>query len=364
MAHEFESGLFVSQPAWHGLGTLLETAPSVADAIQLAGLDWQVKEAPVFLESGKRVTTHRAMIRTSDGSCLGIVGNGFTPLQNSDAFKWFQPMIDTGDATIEAAGSLREGRRIWILAALKGATVDVARNDAVKAHVLLAHGHDGSLAIRAGFTRTRVVCANTLRVAMRNDAKQLLKLSHTKNATVALEAARESFDLQRAELKADADKYRFLAKRKCDDKNLVRYVREVLSPGSADDAEKTVQNVDKIVENFESGRGAELSRGTMWGAFNAITEYATHQRGRSADTRQASNWFGGGAKLTDRALDVAMVFAENAPLAELAREAARNTASARLETNVLMGKPRRAAAPPTSESGDFASLLGRPSRMS
>lgn len=350
MAHEFETGLFVSQPAWHGLGVVLPNAPSINDAIKLAGLDWLVQPQALQLADGTSIETHRAMVRSSDKSVLGVVGNDFTPLQNTEAFDWFRPLVESGDVTIEAAGSLREGKRIWILAALKDGTVEVKKGDAIKSHVLLAHGHDGSLAVRAGFTKTRVVCANTLAVAMREDNKGLVTRRHTSGMKVSLERARETFDMQRAELKATVDTYKELAKRKCDDRNLVRYVREVMKPGAGDDTKVIVQNVDEMVRMFDYGRGAELSRGTMWGAFNAVTEYMTHERGRSADSRQNSNWFSGGAKLADRALAVAVEFAKDAPLAELARESYANHATAKADFDALLKRPARIA----SERNDAA----------
>lgn len=358
MAHEFESGLFVSQPAWHGLGVVLPNAPSIDDAIKLAGLDWQVVERPLYLGDGVKVDTHRAMVRDSDNTLLGVVGSDFTPLQNNQAFDQFRDIVDSGEVTIEAAGSLRDGKRIWILAAMRDGTADVQRGDAIKSHVLLAHGHDGSLSIRFGFTKTRVVCANTLAVAMRNDKTSLGVLRHTKNATSRLTKFRETFDMQRAELKASLETYRELARRKCNDKNLVRYVREVLKPGAADDDKAVVRNVDDMVRMFDYGRGAELSRGTMWGAFNAVTEYMTHERGRGADSRQNSNWFGDGAKLADRALEVAVAFAKDAPLAEQSRMAYDNFASAKAEMDVLIKRPAKAPEAPRPGGDDFSALLG------
>ena len=364
MSHEFESGLFVVEPAWHGLGVVLESAPGPAEALKLAGLDWTVTPRPLFLADRTIVDEHRAMVRSSDGAILGVVGSDYTPVQNVEAFAEIAPLIESGEATIEAAGSLRGGKRVWILAAIKAGTVDVTKGDAIKAYVLFAHGHDGNMSIRYGFTKVRVVCQNTLSMAMYKDnAKQLAKIRHTKGVKSALAKAREGFDMQRAELKKSAETYRELARRGMDGKNLVRYVREVLKPGAADDDKITVRNVDKIAELFESGRGAELSRGTVWGAYNAITEYATHLRGNGQDARQNSNWFGDGAQLVDRALEVAIQFAEDAPLAEQSRAAYTNHATAKAELDVLLSRP--ATAPVAAEqapSGDLASLLKKPRR--
>jgi phage/plasmid-like protein (TIGR03299 family) len=244
---------------------------------------------------------------------------------------------------------------------VKDGTIDVKRGDAVKSYVLVAHGHDGSMSIRAGFTSVRVVCQNTLSMAMGQDANKLIKIRHTSGVKDAMEKARESLDMQRCELKKTAESYRELARRGCNEKNLVRYVREVLKPGAAD-TDATVRNQDEITALFESGRGAELSRGTLWGAFNAVTEYGSHMRGRSADARQNANWFGDGTKLMDRALDVAMQFAADAPLIEQSRMAYSNHASAKAELDHLLTKPAPEAPAAAPGSDLLGSLLKKPHR--
>lgn len=312
MAHEFETGLFVTEPAWHGLGVVLPNAPSVDEAIRCAGLDWRVKLSPIYLGNGAVVDGHRAVIRDSDDAQFGVVGSDYTPVQNSEAFDWIRPIIDSGDATIEAAGALRGGRRVWILARVKDATVDVVKGDPIVSYVLFAHGHDGSLAVRAGFTTTRVVCQNTLSAAV-NDGKQLLKFKHTAGVHDALARARDAFDMQRARLRSDAEVYRMLASKRLSDANLVRYIRETLSEGAGNDNSVKVRNVDDIVRLAHEGRGA--APGTLWGGFNAITEFATHERGRSADSRVNANWFGAGGQLIQRALDTAVAYSAKLPLA-------------------------------------------------
>jgi phage/plasmid-like protein (TIGR03299 family) len=311
MAHEFETGLFVGEPAWHGLGVVLRNPPSVEEAIRAAGLDWGVRLAPLALAEDGRSVDHLATVRETDNSILGVVGPSFVPLQNRDAFAWFQPLVDSGAVSIEAAGSLREGRRIWILAQARDSVADVVPGDAVRQFLLLAHAHDGSLAIRCGFTVVRVVCANTLAGALSDASSKLLKIQHRAYAVEALEKVRAALDLARGEFAATREQLRELARKGCNERTLRRYVREVFEPGRADDEKAAVRTVDKIVPLFESGRGADLPRvrGTFWGAFNAITEYVTHERGRLADARVESAWFGDGARLARRALDVGLEFA-------------------------------------------------------
>lgn len=312
MAHLFESGLFVSEPAWHGLGVLLPDAPDVDTAIKCAGLDWEVGHMPIYTGSGTPVENHRLVMRLSDGSQFGVVGLDHTIVQNRHAFDWIRPMVESGDVAIEAAGSLMEGRRVWILGKVRNAMADVVPNDPVQSYVLFAHGHDGSLAVRAGFTTTRVVCQNTLSMAL-GAGKNLLKFKHTAGVHDRLAVAREAFDMQRAQLKANVDVYRMLATKRLGDRNLERYIRETLSEGAANDLTIKVRNVDAIVRLAHEGRGAKP--GTLWGGFNAVTEWATHERGRTADSRQNSNWFGNGSELIQRALDTAVKYAEKLPLA-------------------------------------------------
>jgi phage/plasmid-like protein (TIGR03299 family) len=314
MAHEFESGLFVGAPAWHGLGVVLKDPPSIEDAIVAAGLDWNVRLAPLALAEDGRKVTHRATVRESDGKILGVVGPSWHPLQNREAFAWFQPMIDSGECAIEAAGSLRGGCKIWILASIKGQTADVVGEDAIRQFVLLAHGHDGSLAIRSGFTAVRVVCANTLSGALSDASSKLVKITHGKHAVKALEKVRGVMDVARAEFSATTEQLRELARAKCSDERLTAYVREVFAPGQAENPKAAARILPKVLPLFEAGRGAELPgvRGTMWGAFNAVTEFVTHERGRSKDRRVEQAWFGEGAKLADRALSVGLEFARAA----------------------------------------------------
>src|SRR5690606_15761772 len=101
MAHEIESALFIGQPAWHGLGTVVQQAPSLDDAIIMAGLDWTVSTKPLFLGDGRKVAA-QGVIRDTDQSILGVVGPTWTPLQNAEAFRWFQPLVAAGDVTLEA----------------------------------------------------------------------------------------------------------------------------------------------------------------------------------------------------------------------------------------------------------------------
>ena len=321
MSHEFENGLFVGRPAWHGLGTVLAAPPSIEEAIKSSGLDWEVdlhdlyiqrpkvsaEDASVSVESVK--VSHRATVRRTDNSVLGVVGPDYVPLQNREAFQWFQPFIEDKAAAIEAAGSLRSGKKVWILAKVADATNDIVKGDAVEQFILLAHAHDGSLSIRVGFTVIRVVCANTLALSMNASSSKLLKVKHTRNAKVALAEIREVMNLAKAEFAATAEQLRFLASVGCSETSLARFVREVFNPGEADNEDAATRLIKQIQPLFEAGVGAEFHRGTYWGALNALSEHVTHFQGHSQDGRVDSQWFGKGNQLLQRGLEVALEFA-------------------------------------------------------
>lgn len=326
MSHEFESGLFVSTPAWHGLGTVLTHPPTVEEAIKLSGLDWDVRLSDLRLSSDSEEIEipARAVIRNRIVSAttfspdfeddetapafdvLGVVGPDYVPLQNEAAFRWFQPLIDSGDFAIEAAGSLRGGKRVWVLARAVGVSADVIPGDQIDQYLLLAHGHDGTLSIHVGPTTVRVVCQNTLSSALSGGLDSLVKIRHTKGATVALEGVRELVVAAKRNFGDLFARLVPLARVQISAEELAHYIRTVFEPGREGDETACPRIVERVTELFETGRGHEIGTGTWWNGFNAITEFLTHERGKSADGRVESQWFGEGARVSARALDTAL----------------------------------------------------------
>lgn len=307
MAHEFESGFFAkNNPAWHGLGTVVKDSPSVSAGLALAGLAWDVIKEPCYLSDGRMIPGHFATLRETDRAPLGVVGPDWTPLQNSHAFDWFEPLVESGLVTLETAGSLRGGKKVWVLAKIE--TVEVMPGDAVTQYVLLSNDHAGKASVRVGFTEVRVVCMNTMRAAHNSEASKLVKVRHNTRVVQSLEAVRSLLDVAKAEFVGSQEQFQALAKKPCGEETLRRYIREVFQPGKGEDPHAAKTQVGRIMPYFEEGAGAELSRGTMWGALNSVTEFVTHGQGRSQDGRLDSQWFGQGAKLIERAREVALDF--------------------------------------------------------
>jgi len=162
MAHEIESMVYVGETPWHGLGKKIPESKklSICEAIAAAGLDWKVEKRHLFTEYCG-IPSHFAVCRSTDNQVLGLVGLDYTPLQNSEAFSWFQPFLDTQMATIETAGSLKSGQKVWVLAKILDSQGSL-NGDRVDHYILLSNAHDGSIPVRVGFTPIRVVCNNTL----------------------------------------------------------------------------------------------------------------------------------------------------------------------------------------------------------
>jgi phage/plasmid-like protein (TIGR03299 family) len=311
MPHEIETMAYFGDRPWHRLGTALDDADLYdwPAASRKAGLDWDVELVPLVAADTQAGVTHRAVRRTSDSKVLGVVGPRYVPLQNKDAFGWFQPFLDAREAALETAGSLRAGSRIWVLAKLNRDPLVIAQDDEVNKYLLLSHGHDGSLAVRAGFTPIRVVCQNTLAMAHGADAGRLIRVRHTKDVLKNLTDIRAVMDAANAEFEATADQYRLLARRSINQADLKKYVRRVL--GVEDGAAvnpRTNAVVEEVVGLAEAGRGNDLPsiRGTYWSAYNGVSEWLTHRRGRSVQNRLNSLWFGDGAATNRHALDVAL----------------------------------------------------------
>lgn len=328
MAHQLEilpngraAMFYCGDVPWHGLGTKLDNPPTIEDAIRCANLDWEVERRQLFMKglvegSSDESVPAFANVRKSDGSLLGVVGPTYRPLQNNDAFKWFQPFLDSGEVELHTAGSLRDGRHVWILAQVKGnEPVEIVKNDPVLSFILLSNSHDGSASIRAGFTGIRVVCANTVAAAHSAADSKLLKVRHTDKAPEALAGVREAMDLAKREFAATTEGMKAMARKGVTVETLKEFVRVVFEPklvlDNADAKAKLDRQVARIIPLFERGRGNDLPgvKGTMWGAYNAVTELLTWERGRSSDTRLENLWLGDAGNLAHRAYDIAVKMA-------------------------------------------------------
>lgn len=168
MSTNVETMMYTRETPFHGLGTRVEEAPNSREALHLAGLDWTVDSRPVYDELIREIPGYKANVRSSDNKTLGIVTNRYKIVQNTEAFEFTDNLIG-GDVHYETAGSLQGGKRIWLLAKLPS---KIIVGDEVEPYLCFTNSHDGTGAIRACMTPVRVVCNNTLNLALATAKRQ------------------------------------------------------------------------------------------------------------------------------------------------------------------------------------------------
>jgi len=313
MPHEVETMAFYGKTPWHGLGCQLadDDLYNWESACLKSGLDWTADLVPLVTGDTHTEVDHRAVRRNTDGRVLGVVGPRYEVLQNRDAFRWFEPFLTSKEAALHTAGSLREGSRIWVLAKLNRDPIVVAAGDEVEKYLLLSHSHDGSLAVRVGFSPVRVVCANTLALAHGAEASKLIRVRHTREVHQNLASIREVMNIANQQFEATSEQYKLLARKSINPADLTRYVRRVLKVEEDQPSTRSTNVLAEIERLFEAGRGNDLPsvRGTWWTAYNGITEWLSYQRGHTQDSRLNSLWYGDSAALNRLALQTALEMA-------------------------------------------------------
>lgn len=288
MAANVETMMYVREKPWHGLGTMVQEAPTSADALRLAGLDWRVEPKPLQVCGGRKVENYKANVRSTDGAVLGVVSDRYRICQNTDAFDFTDSLIG-GDVRYETAGSLQGGRKIWLLAKLPETKVI---DDAVVPYLCFTNSHDGSGAIRAIMTPVRVVCNNTLNLAL-NTAKRSWAARHTGNIEAKLEEAKlclELADKYMYELNMTADK---LANTTVTDEQIQQILSELFPvKETASDREK--ENAKKIKDEYMVCwymPDIAKFRNTAWGAVNAMSDMVCHTKPlRNTQNYAENNW--------------------------------------------------------------------------
>jgi len=339
MAHMIEgnSCMFVRQPAWHGLGVVLDRPPTSAEAIKAAGMDWSVLRRQLYwvpedaglIERLKKqeVPNRFALVRGTDERFLSVVSGDYEALQNTEAFGFFDPIVREGLATYESAGVMCEGRKVWILARVSKPMV-VGR-DELRPYLLLCNGHDGQTRVLVQPTPIRVVCNNTLQMSLAHGL--VYSFRHLTGIAQKIAITRDQLIGVLGSFEGLQDELTALAKKQLGADEIVAYIDEVLDikaespeapyglvqpgdtlvPDEHDDHEERVDRAlqnrrnarAKILELHEAGQGPRP--GTLWGAYNAIVEFVEYYAGKAAKDRGNYQIFGAGATLKIKALDAA-----------------------------------------------------------
>ncbi len=314
MVAAVESMVYKGETPWHGLGTQIDENVDLWSAFSQAGLDWEVETRPVFSAEGAPLPAQEVCRWEGEGDekapvTLGVVGPRWTPLQNREAFAVFEPLIDSGELSLHTAGSLFGGRRVWALCQ-SNMRADVAPNDEVRNYALLSNSHDGTLAVHLGWTPIRVVCANTEALARRDGRSSLIKVRHSTNVVANVNALRAVMDAANESWSLTVEQYLDLRRRAISPADLRKYLKRCLriTLSDADLPTRSKNTLNRIEGYFETGPGnaAPGVAGTWWAAYNAMTEYYSHHRGRSSETRLDRAWFGAGRADNTEALELAL----------------------------------------------------------
>lgn len=301
MAHQlmtYDTMLAVKERPWHGLGVVLEDAPSIEDAKEKSGLNWTASIKPSYFEADDgqfvRVPGQNAVVRDDVSVVIGAVGDRYEIYQNDEMWKFIDTFKSQTNCDIETAGSLRNGAITWVLA--KNGAVEYVTGDPIEEFFLFRNSFDGSSPIMSTFTNIRVVCANTMALAIKN-ARNMFKVRHTASAESQLEEVQKALGI-RANFKAKLDEAMdHLVTVPFGAKKIENFLADVVFPvpqqivqtgGKVVDIKEAskkaittrTNKINAVLELVENGAGANIVgvRGTAYGLFQALTEWSDHER--------------------------------------------------------------------------------------
>ncbi len=275
MAANVESMFYVRETPWHGLGTRVLEAPASKDALQLAGLDWRVQQEPIYTAMEELVDGYKANVRDSDRKVLGVVTDRYRVIQNDEAFAFTDELLGAG-VKYETAGSLQGGRKVWLLAHMPHEYI--ISGERISPYLLFSNTHDGSGAIKVALTPIRVVCQNTLNLALAN-AKRSWSMIHTGDIKEKMQEAKDTLFLAENYMDELGKEFEALRMKKLTDKQVMEYI-EILLPiedGSTPQQEKNMKRLreDMKIRYFDApdlqGVGKNAYR-----FVNAVSDFATH----------------------------------------------------------------------------------------
>lgn len=313
MAHQVETMAYAGEVPWHGLGVPVSNDLTPQQMQQKAGLDWKVEKQDLVTASGAKVDGKQALVRTSDNKVLDVIGKGWNPVQNDEAFDFFSEYVLAGDMEMNTAGSLRDGNMVWALAKVKD-SFTILGEDQVDSYLLFSNPHQYGKAIDVRFTPIRVVCNNTLSLSLGQQVEKSVSLNHRTQFNP--DSVKETLGIASEKFQLYKETAEFLSTKRFTVESLVQYYNEVFPRTYQGKKEITVKdftdlssNGQKAYEVLDTQPGAEFGEGTWWQALNSVTYLTDHQLGREADTRLTSAWFGANQSRKVKAVEKAVEYA-------------------------------------------------------
>lgn len=303
MAHMVETMAYAGETPWHGLGVAVSNDLTPQQMMQKAGLDWTVEkhDSFVIINDGfggvKHVPTgQQALVRSSDKKVLTNVGEGWNPVQNEEAFNFFNEYVLAGDMEMHTAGSLKGGQMVWALAKVKE-SFDILGGDQVDSYLLFSNPHQYGKSIDVRFTPIRVVCNNTLSFSLDQKVANSVKMNHRSEFNPEL--VKQQMGIAHEKFAQYREMAEFLATKRFSMDSLIQYYNEVFprtyvgkKGNNVQKFEDLTSNAKKAYELLEVQPGAKFGEGSWWQALNSVTYLTDHVMGRDVDTRLASAWYG------------------------------------------------------------------------
>ena len=310
MVAAVETMAYAGEVPWHGLGTPVPSDLTPEQMLEKAGLNWEVEKVPAYANvNGEQVEVGKsALVRTSDNRVLDVVGNDWNPLQNADAFDFFNDFVMAGDMDMHTAGSLLGGKRVWALAKVKDSFELFGGKDRVDNYLLFSNPHEYGMSIDIRMTPVRVVCNNTLTVSLRSASNNFAKVSH--RTVFDAETVKETMGLAEIKLDKYQEAAEFIASKRFNEDTKVEYLERLFPVLGEAKRKKQSKGAKNVLDILDTQPGAELGEGTFWQLYNGATFYVDHLMGRTDDNRMNSAWFGQGVKTKQKALDLAIEMAD------------------------------------------------------
>lgn len=277
MSAEVESMFYVRTTPWHGLGTRVEEALNAEEALQKSGLDWPVLLKSIQTEDGIHIPGYQSNIRATDGKVLGVVSDRYRIVQNKEAFEFTNTLLGEG-VCYETAGSLFDGKKIWVLARLPEKYTFVG--DQIVPYLVFTNSHDGMNGVKVAMTPIRVVCNNTLNLAL-STAQRIWSTKHTGDMDLKLQDAKDTLFMAQDHMDRLGIGIEELSRIKLRDEKVVELLEELL-PIKADASETQERNIQKLRNDisFRYLYAPDLKNVEKNGYrfINAVSDFATHAK--------------------------------------------------------------------------------------
>ena len=290
MAANVESMFYTREKPWHGLGIMVAEAPNSKDALRLAGLNWKVLQEPVYTENKELIQGYKANVRDSDRKVLGVVTDRYKVIQNEEAFAFTDALLGEG-VRYETAGSLQEGRRVWMLARLPREFI--IGGERISPYMVFSNTHDGSGAVKTALTPIRVVCNNTLNLALRT-AKRSWSMIHTGDISGKIEEAKNTLLLADEYMTALGQEIENLRKIKLSERQVQDYIK-ILLPMEENYTLQQKRGIEKLREDmrmryFDAPDLKDVGN-NGYRFVNAVSDFATHSTPRRKTANYKENIF-------------------------------------------------------------------------